>query len=128
MRTSSQVTTPVVVALGEHEAHMPGEGARFLAALQEAGINLLAFSGFPERRGSQLDFIPADPGAFKQFARSAKWKLAGPKHAFLVRRKLLLFRDVFIDLNPVELERRAHRAGSAGPDDAVLIDAEHEPV
>jgi hypothetical protein len=62
----------------------PGEGARFLAALQEAGINLLAFSGFPEGRGSQLDFIPADPGAFKQFARSAKWKLAGPKHAFLV--------------------------------------------
>ena len=62
----------------------PGEGARFLTALQEAGINLLAFSGFPEGRGSQLDFVPADPGAFKQFARKAQWKLAGPKHAFLV--------------------------------------------
>jgi len=56
-----------------------GEGARFLTALQEAGINLLAFSGFPEGRGSQLDFVPADPAAFKRFARTAKWKLTGPK-------------------------------------------------
>ncbi|PYM68504.1 MAG: hypothetical protein DME10_27170, partial [Candidatus Rokuibacteriota bacterium] len=55
-----------------------------LTALQEAGINLLAFSGFPEGRGSQLDFVPADPAAFKQFARTAKWKLTGPKRAFLV--------------------------------------------
>ena len=62
----------------------PGEGARYLGALQEGGINLLAFSGFPEGRGSQLDFVPADPAAFKQFARKAKWKLTGPKRAFLI--------------------------------------------
>ena len=31
-----------------------------------------------------LDFVPADPAAFKQFARTAKWKLTGPKRAFLV--------------------------------------------
>jgi hypothetical protein len=61
-----------------------GEGSRFLTALHEAGINLLAFSGFPEGRGSQLDFVPADPTAFKQFARTAKWKLTGPKRVFLV--------------------------------------------
>jgi hypothetical protein len=61
-----------------------GEGSRFLTALHEAGINLLAFSGFPEGRGSQLDFVPADPTAFKQFARAAKWKLTGPKRVFLV--------------------------------------------
>jgi hypothetical protein len=42
----------------------PGEGARYLAALRGAGINLLAFSGFPEGRGSQLDFVPADAAAF----------------------------------------------------------------
>ncbi len=62
----------------------PGEGARVLGAIQEAGINLLAFSGFPEGRGSQLDFVPADPAAFRQFARKAKWKLTGPKRAFLI--------------------------------------------
>jgi hypothetical protein len=62
----------------------PGEGARYLGALRDAGINLLAFSGFPEGRGSQLDFVPADAAAFRQFARSARWKLTGPKRAFLV--------------------------------------------
>jgi len=62
----------------------PGEGARILGALQEGGINLLAFSGFPEGRGSQLDFVPSDPAAFRQLARKAKWKLTGPKRAFLI--------------------------------------------
>jgi hypothetical protein len=64
--------------------NMPGEGARVLGALAEAGINLRAFSGFPEGRGSQLDFVPDDSAAFKRFARKAKWKLTGPKRAFVV--------------------------------------------
>jgi hypothetical protein len=62
----------------------PGEGARVFDALREGGINLLAVSGFPEGRGSQLDLVPADPPAFKQFARKMKWKLTGPKRAFLI--------------------------------------------
>jgi hypothetical protein len=62
----------------------PGEGARALAVLREAGVNLLAFSGFPEGRGSQLDFVPDNPAAFKQVARKAGWKLVGPKRCFLV--------------------------------------------
>jgi hypothetical protein len=62
----------------------PGAGARHLTALSEAGINLLAFSGFPEGRGSQLDFVPADPAAFRGFARRSKWKVTGPKRAFLL--------------------------------------------
>lgn len=61
-----------------------GEGARYLSALGEAGINLLAFTGFPEGRGSQLDFVPSDPAAFRAFARRAKWKITGPKRAFLI--------------------------------------------
>jgi hypothetical protein len=61
-----------------------GEGVRYLSALNEAGINLLAFSGFPEGRGSQLDFVPADPVAFRSFARRSKWKITGPKRAFLL--------------------------------------------
>ena len=56
-----------------------GEGVRYLSALREAGINLLAFSGFPEGRGSQLDFVPVDPAAFRGFARHEKWKITGPK-------------------------------------------------
>jgi len=62
----------------------PGEGARYLDALREAGINLLAFSGFPEGRGAQLDFVPTDATAFRGFARRSKWKITGPKRAFLL--------------------------------------------
>ena len=42
-----------------------GEGARALSVLRDAGVNLLAFSGFPRNRRAQLDFVPADPMAFK---------------------------------------------------------------
>jgi hypothetical protein len=62
----------------------PGEGARALGTLKEAGVNLLAFSGFPRRRGAQLDFVPADAAAFRRVAKAARWKVTGPKRAFLV--------------------------------------------
>lgn len=63
----------------------PGEGARHLRAVKDAGVNLLAFSGFPAGKRSQIDFVPADPAAFRQVARQAKWKLVGPKRGFLVQ-------------------------------------------
>ncbi|HEV8310349.1 MAG TPA: hypothetical protein VGW35_22015 [Methylomirabilota bacterium] len=62
----------------------PGEGARALDTLKEAGVNLLAFSGFPAGKRAQLDFVPEDPAAFRAAARKAKWKVTGPKVAFLV--------------------------------------------
>lgn len=63
----------------------PGEAVRALNVLKEAGVNLLAFSGFPEGRRAQLDFIPADPAGFRQAAKRAKWKVVGPKRGFLVQ-------------------------------------------
>jgi hypothetical protein len=63
----------------------PGEGARALQTLKEAGVNLLAFSGFPQGRRAQLDVVPADPAAFKRAAKQAKWKVVGPKRGFLVQ-------------------------------------------
>jgi hypothetical protein len=66
-------------------SNKPGEGARVLATLRDAGVNLLAFSGFPKGRRAQLDFIPADSTAFKAAAKRAKWKVTGPKRAFLVQ-------------------------------------------
>src|SRR3989454_12090394 len=60
-----------------------GEGARALSGLRDAGVNLLAFSGFPRNRRAQLDFVPADPMAFKAAAKQAKLKVAGP-HAPLL--------------------------------------------
>lgn len=63
----------------------PGEGARALNILKNAGVNLLAFSGFPQGRRAQLDFFPADSAAFKQAAKGAKWKIVGPKRGFLLQ-------------------------------------------
>ena len=62
----------------------PGVGAAVLNELRQAGVNLLAFSGFPAGRGAQMDFIPEDAVAFRAAARKAKWKLTGPKKAFLI--------------------------------------------
>ncbi len=62
----------------------PGQGARALSVLHQAGINLVAFSGFPHRGGAQMDFIPAKPSAFRKVVRKNKWKIAAPKRAFLV--------------------------------------------
>lgn len=62
----------------------PGESARTLGALRDAGVNLLAFSGFPRGRRAQLDFVLSDPAPFKAAAKQAKWKIAGPKTCFVV--------------------------------------------
>jgi len=38
-----------------------GQSARILAGLRDAGVPLLAYSGFPSGRKSRQDFVPADP-------------------------------------------------------------------
>jgi hypothetical protein len=63
----------------------PGEAARALSTLKDARINLLAFTGFPKGRRSQLDFIPADPAAFVKVAKRAGWKLSAKKSGFLMQ-------------------------------------------
>ena len=66
-------------------SNKPGEGARLLDTLRQEGVNLLAFSAFPEGRKSQADFIPEDAAAFRRAAKKAKWKVTGPKKVFLVQ-------------------------------------------
>ncbi len=63
----------------------PGEAANILARIKAEGVNLLAFSGFPSGRRSQLDFIPADSEAFKKAARRAGVKLSPRKTVFLIQ-------------------------------------------
>ena len=65
-------------------ADKPGEGARVLARLRDAGVNLAAFHAFPSARKSQLDFVPSDPAGFLAAAKSAGIKLSAAKHVFLV--------------------------------------------
>ncbi len=62
-----------------------GEGAACLKALREAGVNLLAFTGFPAGRKAQIDFIPEDSEKLKAVAKKNKWKLSARKTVFLVQ-------------------------------------------
>ena len=62
-----------------------GEGARVLAQLRDAGVDLLAFSGFPAGRRAQLDFVPDNPAAFRSAAKKIGLKVTGPKRLFLVQ-------------------------------------------
>ncbi len=66
-------------------ADKPGEAARVLGMLADAGVNLLAFSGFPRGRKSQLDIIPEDVKAFKAAVRKAKMATRPQKFGFLVQ-------------------------------------------
>lgn len=61
-----------------------GEGARLLGALRDAGVNLLAFTGFPAGRRAQVDFIPAETASFRAAARKLGMKIGSRKTVFLV--------------------------------------------
>lgn len=63
----------------------PGAGARILRALRAAGVNLLAFSGFPHGGKAQLDLVPENNAAFLRAARKAGVKLSRKKAGFLIR-------------------------------------------
>jgi hypothetical protein len=66
-------------------ANKPGEGAKVLRALREEGINLLAFSGFPQGQRAQIDFIPENPTVFEAAAKRLELKLSKKKTGFLVQ-------------------------------------------
>ncbi len=64
----------------------PGEGARVMSVLKDAGVNLLAFLAFPAGGGkSQLDLVPQDPTALIEAARQAQLALSDTKWAFFVQ-------------------------------------------
>ena len=94
----------------------PGEGSRILRMLQEEGVNLLAFSGFPRGRKAQIDFIPADPVAFKATAKKARLKLVGPKTGFLVQGddRIGAVADIIAKLADAKINVTAVDAVSAG--------------
>jgi hypothetical protein len=65
--------------------HTAGQGLRILAALQKAGVNLLAYSGYPEGRKAKLVFVPDKPARFKAVAKKLKLKVSVRKIAFLLQ-------------------------------------------
>jgi hypothetical protein len=64
-----------------------GQAARALGSLRKAGVNLLAFSGFPRGSGAQMDFVVSSAASFKAAAKKAKLKVQGPKACLLIAGK-----------------------------------------
>jgi prephenate dehydratase len=63
----------------------PGEGARLLAALKSHGVNLLALSGFPSGRKSQIDLVPEDAAGLRAAAKKMKLALGAKKTCFVIQ-------------------------------------------
>jgi hypothetical protein len=63
-----------------------GQAARILGALAEEGVNLQAFTGFPDRGGkAQVDLVTDDLASVRRVARREGWRLSVPKQGFLVQ-------------------------------------------
>ena len=68
-----------------HCADSPGEAFRLLGTLKEGGVNLLAFTAFPEGLNRcQVDFVPDNPDLFTKVARKAGFTVTDKKQCFLV--------------------------------------------
>lgn len=66
-------------------ANRPGTGSKLLNAMKDAGVNLLAFTGFPTGGKAQVDFVPENRGKFVQAAKKAGLKISARKSVFLVQ-------------------------------------------
>ncbi len=63
-----------------------GTGAAVLARLREAGVDLVAYSGFPASGGkAQIDLVTDDVAGLRRVARKSGWRLSAVKKGFLVQ-------------------------------------------
>lgn len=61
-----------------------GQGARILGTLREAGVSLVAYSGFPVKGGkAQIDLMPENLAALRRVAKKNGWRLSKVKRGFL---------------------------------------------
>lgn len=63
-----------------------GQGAKILTELRNAGVNMLAFTGFPDKAGkSQLDIVTESMPALRRVAKKNGWRVSKTKRGFLVQ-------------------------------------------
>ncbi|MEN8184826.1 MAG: hypothetical protein ABFS46_20080 [Myxococcota bacterium] len=63
-----------------------GQAVQVLGALEDAGVDLLAFTGFPDRGGrSQIDLVTNDLAAVRRVARQEGWRIGKRKRGFLIQ-------------------------------------------
>ena len=93
-----------------------GEAARILVALHDAGVSLLAYSGFPNGRKAQQDFVPADPAQFTAAMKKLKLKLSRKKTGFLLEGddKVGALTDILSKLAEAKINLTALDAVAAG--------------
>jgi prephenate dehydratase len=63
----------------------PGAGARILAGLKAEGVNLIAFTGFPNGRAAQVDLVPERSATLRRAAKKLNLRLGKRKTCFLIR-------------------------------------------
>jgi hypothetical protein len=62
-----------------------GQGAAVLDAVAKAGINLLAFTGFPEGGRAQIDLVTDDVGKLRRVAKAEGWRVSPVKRGFVIQ-------------------------------------------
>ena len=62
----------------------PGQGARMLLELKNQGVDLQAYSGFPGKKGSQIDLVTQDMRGLRRVARQNGWTLSKVKKGVLI--------------------------------------------
>jgi len=60
-----------------------GQASKIAAGLAAEAVNLLAFSGFPSGKKTQLDLMPEDSAKLKRAAKKLGLKLSVKKSGFL---------------------------------------------
>ena len=64
----------------------PGRGEEILRDLRDAGVNLVAYTGFPGGGGrAQLDFVADSLGEIRRIARRNGLRVSGAKKGFLIQ-------------------------------------------
>jgi len=69
-----------------HVPDKPGQGARLLGALKDAGVNLLSLTAFPDGKGTtQIDLVTENADGLAKAATGLGLKLSPRKRAFFVQ-------------------------------------------
>jgi hypothetical protein len=87
-----------------------------LKALKAEKVNLLAFTGFPNGKTAQADFVPDNPAAFRRAAKKLGLKLGKPKTVFLAQGtdRVGVIGDILGRLGAAQINVTAIDAVSAG--------------
>ncbi len=63
-----------------------GQGAQVLDALNDARVNLLAFTAFPDRGGkAQVDLVTDNLAGVRRVAKKQGWRISQAKKGFLIQ-------------------------------------------